>query len=67
LYQPVVRYRHRLVADDIALEDRSMAVVAGLGLLALVMVTAILLGSEDPERSTDPRDSLSLWTRYGHR
>lgn len=44
-----------------------MAVVAGLGLLALVMVTAILLGSEDPERSTDPRDSLSLWTRYGHR
>lgn len=44
-----------------------MAVLAGLGLLALVMVTTILLGSEDPERSSDPRDNLSLWTRYGHR
>ncbi len=44
-----------------------MAVVAGLGLLALLIVTTIMLGSEDPKQSTDPRDAMSLWSRYGIR
>jgi hypothetical protein len=41
--------------------------VAGLGFLALFSVISILLGYEDPRPLTDPRDDLSLWTRYRFR
>ena len=39
----------------------------GLGFLALFSVISILLGNEDPRHSTDPRDELGTWMRYGIR
>ncbi len=39
----------------------------GLGFLALFSVLSILLGSEDPRHTTDPRDDYRLWMRIGIR
>jgi hypothetical protein len=41
--------------------------IVGLGFLALFSAISILLGNEDPRHSTDPRDELGIWMRYGIR
>jgi hypothetical protein len=39
----------------------------GLGFLVLFSAISILLGNEDPRQSTDPRDTIALWARFGAR
>jgi hypothetical protein len=39
----------------------------GLGFLVLFSVISIVLGNEDPRRSTDSRDTLALWARFSAR
>jgi hypothetical protein len=39
----------------------------GLGFLVLFSAMSVLLGSEDPHHSTDPRDTLGIWARVSAR
>lgn len=44
-----------------------MVLVTVFSLLALFSIVTILLGSEDPGNSSDPRDNPLLWATLGRR
>ncbi|MEA2518808.1 MAG: hypothetical protein QOF49_888 [Chloroflexota bacterium] len=41
--------------------------VIGIGFLALFSLVSIVLGNDDPRHTSDPRDDLSMWMRFGAR
>jgi hypothetical protein len=44
-----------------------MVLATALGLLALLSLISIMLGSEDPRSSNDPRDNALLWAAMARR
>ncbi len=44
-----------------------MVLATGFGLLALFSLISILLGSEDPRQTPDPREDPIFWLRFGLR
>ena len=44
-----------------------MVFVAVFSLLALFSIITILIGSDDPRHSSDPRDNPLLWETLGRR
>ena len=44
-----------------------MIIVTVFALLALFSIVSILLGTEDSERASDPRDNPYLWATLGRR
>jgi hypothetical protein len=44
-----------------------MVLATAFGLLALFSLISIMLGTEDPRSSTDPRDNPLLWATMARR
>jgi hypothetical protein len=43
-----------------------MLLATVIGLLALFSFVSLLVGSDDVDSRTDPRDQLPMWARFGH-